>query len=180
MNGQHPKIKYTIEKEKDKKIAFLDTLLQKTEDGLKISVYHKATYTGLLMSFLSFTSFVYKTGLVKCLVDRIYKINNSKEGLEADIKEMSHTLQKNHFPSRMIDKITKKYLQSKSQNKQQVENKEEEQVSYFKLPYLGKHSKQASDRVRKLSGELCKNTKIKIVFTSCKISSFFSAKDYPT
>ena len=176
LNTQHPSIRYTIELEKDEQIAFLDTLLKKTNNGLKISVYHKTTYTGLLMSFLSFTSFIYKKGLIKCLVDRIYKINNTWKGFDSDIEEMSHTLQKNCFPSRIIDKIIKEYL-DKNMHDNKLETKKEEEVRYFKLPYLGNISKQTRNKINILASKLCKNIKLNIVFTSCKINRFFSTKD---
>ena len=42
-----------------------------------ISVYRKKTFTGLLLSFFCFTSSSYKLGLIKTLIDRTYKINNT-------------------------------------------------------------------------------------------------------
>ena len=54
--------------------------------------FEKKTYTGLLTNYLSFTSFQYKLGLIKTLIDRAYKINDT-----------THTiLRRNMFPSSLI------------------------------------------------------------------------------
>ena len=50
------------------------------------SVCRKRTYTGLLTNYFSFTPFKYKSGLIKALIDRAYKINNISQGFHNDIK----------------------------------------------------------------------------------------------
>ena len=52
MNEKHPKIKFTIEMERDTKLLFLD-LIDKSNDDLAISIYRKQTYTDLGVNFLS-------------------------------------------------------------------------------------------------------------------------------
>ena len=53
LNQQHSNIKFTIEEEVDKKLPFLDVLLD-NNGPLKTSVYHKPTFTGLYTNFESF------------------------------------------------------------------------------------------------------------------------------
>ena len=65
LNGQHPRIKFTIEKEKRNQLPFLDILNDSSSNKLLISVYRKPTYTGLLMNYNSFISLNYKKGLFK-------------------------------------------------------------------------------------------------------------------
>ena len=55
LNTQHPNIKFTFEKEKDGKVAFLDVLISKTDQDLRTSVYRKMTSVGLYSNFVSFT-----------------------------------------------------------------------------------------------------------------------------
>ena len=47
----------------------------------------------------------------------------------------------------------------------------------MKLPYIGTFSKFAQTKLDRLSSTFCKNTNITLVFSSTKISSFFSSKD---
>ena len=75
INSQHLNIKFTIEKETNKVLAFLDVCIDNNDPSrLKTSTYRKNTFTGLLTNFFSFTSFSYKVGLIRTLVDRAYKI----------------------------------------------------------------------------------------------------------
>ena len=46
----------------------------------------------------------YKLGLIKTLIDRAYKINNTTQGFHNDIKYLSEILQHNMFPKWLIDK----------------------------------------------------------------------------
>ena len=78
LNNRHPNIKFTIEKQINHSIAFLDIFISGINNqNLTLQTYHKSTYTGLLLNFKSFTSFSYKISLIKCLIDRSFKICNN-------------------------------------------------------------------------------------------------------
>ena len=63
-NKRHPNIKFTIEKQINHSIAFLDTVISGINNqNLTLQTYHKSTYTGHLLNFKSFTSFSYKISL---------------------------------------------------------------------------------------------------------------------
>ena len=66
-----------MEKETDHKIPFLDVFINNDTHFPVTSVYRKKTFTGLLTNYFSFTSLSYKLGLIRTLVDRTYKINNT-------------------------------------------------------------------------------------------------------
>ena len=70
LNTKHPKIKFTIEKQINHSIAFLDVFSSGINNqNLTLQIYHKSTYTWLFLNFKSFTSFSYKISLIKCLTD---------------------------------------------------------------------------------------------------------------
>ena len=46
LNSQHPNIKFTFEKQKDDKLAFLDVLTSKTDQNFCTSIYRKITSIG--------------------------------------------------------------------------------------------------------------------------------------
>ena len=57
LNSQHQNIKFTVEKEVNGKLPFLDVLLIKSDfSQIHTTTYHKSTYTGLLTNFTSFLS----------------------------------------------------------------------------------------------------------------------------
>ena len=102
LNTIHENIKFTFEKEKDNKLPFLDILINNNESDLQTLVFHTKTYTGLLLNYFSFVPNCYKLGLIKTLVDWMYKINNSWTGFDKDIKDLKNILQKNQYPLKMI------------------------------------------------------------------------------
>ena len=77
INIRHPNIKFTMETEVNKIIPFLDVLINNSQNILKTSTCHKSTYSGLLLNYTSSTSRFNKIGLMKCLIDRAYKMNNT-------------------------------------------------------------------------------------------------------
>ena len=66
LNKRYPNIKFTIEKQINHSLAFLDVF---NNQNLTLQIYHKSTYTRLLLNFKSFTSFSYKISLIKCLIN---------------------------------------------------------------------------------------------------------------
>ena len=75
LNERHPNIKFTIEKQTNHFIAFLDVFISGINNqNLTFQTYHKSTCTGPLLNFKSFTSFSYNISLIKCLMDRSFKI----------------------------------------------------------------------------------------------------------
>ena len=180
LNTRHENIKFTFEKEKDNKLPFLDILINNNESDLQTSVFHKKTYTGLLLNYFSFVPNCYKLGLIKTLVDRMYRINNSWTGFDKDLKDLKNILQKNQYPLKMIDHIVKSYLNDKinCRNEKSSENAESEiKIRYFKLPFIGLHSKLMQKKIDQLCKRFCKSLKVKLVFTSEKLRCAFSTKD---
>ena len=111
INDRHPNIRFTMEKEMDKKIPFLDVMIDNSQPLSPITrVYRKKTFTGLLTNYFSFTPFSYKLGLIRTLVDRTYKINNTWIGFHEDIKKLLLILRKNLFPSHIVERVIKQYI----------------------------------------------------------------------
>ena len=87
-----------MEKEAHHKLPFLDVLVNNNDpNSLLTSVYRKKTFTGLLTNYFSFTSYLYKVGLIRTLVDRAYKINNTWPGLHEDITKLMDIVKKRIF-----------------------------------------------------------------------------------
>ena len=104
-----------METEEIGQLPFLDVLLSKQsvsdrQGSFITSVYRKKTFTGLLTNYFSLTPFKYKLGLIKTVIDRAYKINNTTQGFHNDIKNLSEILKRNMFPKWLIDKSVKGYL----------------------------------------------------------------------
>ena len=144
LNTRHENIKFTFENMKGNKLPCSDILINNNESNLQTVVFQKNTYTGLLLNYFSFVPNCYKMDLIKTLVDRIFRINNSWTGFDKDLMDLKNILQKNQYPLQMIHYIIKSYLNDKinCRNQKTSENAETEiKIRYFKLPFVGLHSK---------------------------------------
>ena len=100
-----------MEKEAQHKLFFLDVLVDNNDpNSLLTRVYCKKTFTGFLTNYFSFTSYSYKVGLIRTLVDRAYKINNIWLGLHEDLTKLMDILKTNLFPSPLIERVVNRYV----------------------------------------------------------------------
>ena len=139
LNTCHPNIKFTTESQINNSIPFLDVLVSDIgTNHLNLRTYYKPTYSGLLFNYNSFTPESYKISLIKCLIDRAFKISNSWINFHKDLKIIKDNLSKNAYPSKLVDKIIKHYIDKKHDTT--IIESDKSEISYFKLPYIGKFS----------------------------------------
>ena len=159
LNTKHKNIKFTYEKQIENKLPFLDILISNNEN-LQTSVFHKKTYTGLLLNYFSFVPDSYKYGLIKTLIDRMYRINSTWTSFDIDLKNLKQVLLKNQYPLTMIDNVIKTYLQN-AVNKTNTGSMPVEmpniETRYFKLPFIGMYSKVTQNKIEKLCKRFCKS-----------------------
>ena len=97
INTRHPDIKFTMETKVNKIIPFLDVRIDNVQKILKTSTYHKPAYSGLLLDYTNFTSHFYKIGLIKSLIDRAYKSNNTWPAFHDDVSKIKDVLKRNSY-----------------------------------------------------------------------------------
>ena len=86
-------------------------------------------------------------------------------------------LEKNLYPSNLIDQQIKQYLHAQCTDKKHKEPCNSTNISYYKLPYIGNLSTEIKQKVIKYCKYYCKSTNIKIVFSSFKVGDLFSVKE---
>ena len=118
-----------MDTEVNKIIHLLDVLINSSQNIL------------MLLRYTSFTSLFYKIGLIKCLIDWAYKINNIWPGCHEDVCKIKDVLKSNSYPPFILDKIIKTYMNKIHYNHNKVFS-EINKLRYFKLPYIGKYSEQ--------------------------------------
>ena len=80
-------------------------------------------------------------GLIKTLVNRAYKINNTWLGFHEDINNLTDILKKNLFPAHLIEKIINRYITGTQNNHHPRDSLPTTSPTfYFKLPYIGHFS----------------------------------------
>ena len=166
-----------METEVNNKIPFLDVFITASDNGeFLTSVYRKSTFSSLFMNFKSFLPKTYKLGLISTLADRVYKICHNRMTFNFEIEKVKAFLCKNAYPPHLINKQVKKFI-NKTQQASEQNKEDKENIFFIKLPYIGNHSDAVQNKIKELSAQLCKGINIKLVFTTKKISSFFSTKD---
>ena len=66
VNSIQPSIQFTMEKEQDNKLPFLNELVARTEQGFRSSVYRKPTFTRQYLNFNSHHPYNVKKLIVRC------------------------------------------------------------------------------------------------------------------
>ena len=74
LNGQNPSIQFTLEKESEGRIAFLDAQLERRGAGVLTSVFRKKTHTDRYLNFNSNHPTKVKRGIIQCLRHRAEKV----------------------------------------------------------------------------------------------------------
>ena len=105
-------------------------MVEKRGNFIQILVYRKQTHTGQYLNYLSNQSDNTKHGVVRNLVDRAITICNTDASLETEINNIKKDLNKNGYPTRLIDKIVE---QRKNRTPQ---NKDETQMPTLNIPYI--------------------------------------------
>ena len=85
------------------------------------SVYLKKHSIGLYTNSLCFTPFSYKVGLVKTLLHRAFFISSNWSIFHIELNKTKEMLEKNLYPSNLIDQQIKKYLHAQGTDKKHKE-----------------------------------------------------------
>ena len=82
LNNFHPNISFTNEPEQEGKMAFLDVLIKKDENGsIQTGVYRKATNNSIYIHWNSYAPKQWKVGTLSGMTRRAYEICSNKEEL---------------------------------------------------------------------------------------------------
>ena len=200
LNGYHQNISFTYETESNASISFLDIKVHRQEDGtFETSVYRKPTNTDLYLHWQSYAPEPWKVGTLKTL---IYRAHNNCSSVDAVKTELEHIrrvfIEINGYPKRLVNNIITRehnnFTARCQRNEEDARNDEEVDpegqsndidepltpnvMPVLKLPYAGQHGNSMVKRLKScLNSVTPQNVNPRVVFTSRKLSSFFSLKD---
>ena len=139
-------------------------------------MFRKQTDTGQLTKFFRYTWFRYKIGLIRALIDHIYKINSKKEGFDRNIKDVNLTLIENWYHEHVIKTLKCIFLKNKINRKKTKIMKIVIISNYLTLKVVPISQIKRGKTVKK--NQFYKiSTLLKIAYTPTKLASFFSLKD---
>ena len=138
-------IKFTHEIETDNTIAFLDTLLERKEDGsVKVKVYRKKTHTNQYLAFDSHHPLHQKLGVPRTLLNRCEEIVTEEEDRKEERNTIKNALNICGYPDWTIKRVEEN-LRNKEENKGKGNNKKEsseKNKGMVVLPYVHGVSKE--------------------------------------
>lgn len=167
-----------MEQEQGLSMPFLDVCICRENDQVRTSVYHKKTYTGLLTNYYSFTADGYKTGLIRTLIDRAFKICSNWNDFQRETDKISHVLQRNQFPRGLVDRFVSRYVESTRVTDNATARETPGIVKRFSLPYIGHFSFKTKKKLARLVSKYCIDLNIQLAFSSFKIARLFGTKDH--
>ena len=72
LSSKHPNIKFSLEKENDGRLSFLDTNTVRDKGKFVTNAYRKKTFSGVHTNFNSLITETYKTSLIESLLFRCF------------------------------------------------------------------------------------------------------------
>ena len=108
INNLHQNIKFTMEKESNGELAFLDTLLKRNNGEVSVLVYRKPTHTDQNLHYNFHHQKSCKENVVSSLFNRAYSIITNKDDLRKENTEIKQVLKENGYQESIISKIFKR------------------------------------------------------------------------
>ena len=103
LNGVNGHIQFTVEKEKDGVLPFLDVLLTRDLDGtIKTSVYRKQMHTDRYLDFSSHHPLTHKKSVVTSLLSRAKALSSTAVEYTKEKLHVTKALKGNGFPASFI------------------------------------------------------------------------------
>ena len=109
LNSHRSSIQFTMEKEVNGSLSFLDCNLNKKEDNfLEVSIHRKPTHTDRYLNFRSHHPAQVKRGIVKCLFDRARRLISDERNLRKKEDYLEEVFRGNDYPKKFHQKLLTK------------------------------------------------------------------------
>ena len=169
LSSKHPNIKFSIEKEEDGCLPFLDVNIFRKNDKFATNVYREKAF--------SFIPETYKIGLIKSLLFWCFSLCSDFIKSHHEIDKLKSILYKNSYARDLVDRCIKEFLDKILAPKSVVSTVPRKNL-VIGLPYLGTFSLQISTRINRIMKNKLPYCNIRFVFqTKCNIRNFFTFKD---
>ena len=163
INSLNVSLKFTVEREHNGNIPFLDMLIHREGCKLSSTWYTKATDTGLMMNFLALSPMRYKRSAISGMIHRIFRACSTWKAFHDSLKKAKVILLNNQYPESFFEPLIKKVLNSIIV-KPDKEKDESDRKKFF-LQYRGKASEKFETSLLRLEAPC------KIVYTTRKLKT---------
>ncbi|XP_058981910.1 uncharacterized protein LOC131805779 [Musca domestica] len=130
LNTFDKNIQFTHEVEEDGKLPYLDSIIIRHDNNLKLDWYQKPTASGRLINFFSKHPRRVKINTATNFIHRIFNISDQQFHQNNELK-IRNILTKNDFPQKTIDGLIKRVKENTN-----VKITEGKEISYKSLTYI--------------------------------------------
>lgn len=113
LNNFHPNIKFTIEKERDFKLSYLDTLIVRKGEKLTVDWYQKPTSSGRIINYHSKHPRSMIMNTARNLIRRVLTISDT-EFHKKNKERVKKILVDNNFPNELTNRLIREYGQKRT------------------------------------------------------------------
>ena len=147
LSSKHPNINFSLEKENDGRLSFLDINIFHEKGKFVTNV--KKTFSGVYTNFNSFIPEIYKTGLIESLLCRCFNLSSDFMKFHHEINILKDILYKNSCTRDLVNKCIKNFLAKVLKHKAVVSTVPKNDLMIV-LPYLGKLPLQVRTRINRI------------------------------
>jgi hypothetical protein len=157
--GINPKIQFTLEKEVDKRLPFLDMDIKREETRLITKVYRKPTHTQQYIHWRSNHPKNLLLGVLKGLIHRAHQLCDLKEDLLEELALLKDVFISNGYPEVLVQKTIKssweketlKTMLFESNGIQDLRKEKEDLYDVFHAPYIQGFSEGLQKKLRRFN-----------------------------
>ena len=155
INNLHPALKFTIERESDGQIPFLDMKIMNTRGKLSSTWYNKPTDTGLIMNFHAVAPKRYKRSVVSGFVHRIHRSCSNWGNFHTSLEKAKKVLENNQYPPAFYnpiieETITRLINPEEEEEKKRARDVDKESTQQKKMIFIQYRGKVTEDYARAL------------------------------
>ena len=165
VNARHRNIKFTVERENNNVLSFLDVNVCRKNNYFETNVFRKRTYTGLGMNFSSSIPIEYKRNLIGCLINRAYNICSNYINFTNELDHLRKYSLSNGFPLNFIENNFRKSLNNIFINGETILSASRK-IMYLNLPFYGTYSYAMKRKLTQLFRNYYPQINLRIVMTN--------------
>ncbi|XP_055692782.1 uncharacterized protein LOC129795483 [Lutzomyia longipalpis] len=154
LNSINDSIKFTVEKERDGGLAYLDTFVLRRETSLDTLWYKKPSATPRMLNFLSKHPLQHKISVATGFIKRVVALTTTN--LENVKTTIFAQLRINNYPPQLIRRLLQENLRVRSQTTQE---RQQEEVQYVSLTYVPQWSERLKQVLCRSFDGLCVSMK---------------------
>lgn len=137
INTKHAKIQFTLEKENNDSINFLDLNIKKSNNKLEFKIHRKPTQTSCIIHNTSNHPYKQKIAALDNYVHRLITTPMSKSEYNNEINILKSIALENGYAPQIINNIIKRKRKNKNKIKQSTSNEAEEHKKWITFTYTG-------------------------------------------